>query len=370
MSRTIALTVAIIAVVVTAVFVGGCARQPDDIIIGEYGPSQGGKTTHQGIALAIDEINASGGLLGKKVVLKSEYDTGLSSDGMPAVQKLITNYHVVGIIGPASSVAQSNKVPLLMPAGTYQDLTGFGDYIFRVCFTDDFQGGVCAVFAKRNLSLSRAAILRDKLNPHSVCIADAFKKSFTRMGGTVVIDSSYSTDARGFKSQLTAIKSANAQILFVPGDHTDISKIASQARQLGITGPLLGGDEWDSSSLVQNADGSLDGCYFTNHFSSQENRPAAVKFVESFRKTYRVEPNAKAALAYDAAWILAEAIKKAGATDGDSIRKALSEIKDYPGATGRITIDKNRNASKPAVVMQIKGKKFVRVTSIEPEQVQ
>lgn len=378
-----ALALYIAAGLAVAGLMGGCAKQSDDIVIGEFGPFQGGiadfgKTMDQGVSLAIDEINGGGGILGKKVQLKKADDRSEASEALSAVEKLITKDRVVGVIGEVASTntwtaapaAQTNKVPFITPASTNPKVTTVGDYIFRVCFTDDFQGSVCAVFARRNLRMTNAAIFRDVKSDYSKGLADAFKKTFEESGGKVIVDTTYSQGDRDFKSQLTTIKAAKPQIIFIPGYYTEVSLIASQARQLGIDTPLLGGDGWDSDTLVPSAGKALEGCYFSNHFTAQDTHPATVKFVTAFRKKYNVEPNAFAALGYDAAWIMAEAIKKAGSTDGEAIRKALSEMTEYPGATGRITIDKNRNASKPAVVLQIKGNKFVRFTTIGPEQVQ
>jgi branched-chain amino acid transport system substrate-binding protein len=229
---------------------------------------------------------------------------------------------------------------------------------------------VCATFARDHIKAKTAAIFRDVTSDYSKGLADAFKTTFVRKGGTIVSESSYTQNDSDFKSQLTTIRTKKPDVIFVPGYYTQVSLIAVQARQLGISAPLLGGDGWDSPSLLPSSGGALEGCYFSNHFTPLDSNPIVVSFVKSYKKTYKEDPNALAALGYDATWILAEAIKKAGSTNGDAIRKALSEIKDYPGVTGKISIDKNRNANKPAVVVQIKGRQFVPVATITPKQVQ
>lgn len=388
MSRRILAVIAAVGLVGPLVLMG-CAKRADVaarnsgvILIGEYDAFHGrtadfGKTTHEGIVLAVDEINGKGLLLGKRVVLKSEDDRGEASEARTAVQKLIDRDGVVAVLGEVASsntltaapVAQSSKIPLITPSSTNPDVTKIGNYIFRVCFTDDFQGAVCATFARDSLKAARSAIFRDVTSDYSKGFARAFESTFQKKGGGIVARSTYTQGDKDFKSQLTAIRSANPDIIFVPGYYGEVSLIAVQARDLGIRVPLLGGDGWDSTSLVPAAGTALEGCYFSTHFSSLDTKPEVARFVKAFRKRYGHDPNALAALGYDAAWILAEAIRRAGSTQGDAIRRQLAATKDFPGVTGRITIDSQRNASKPAVILQIRGTSFVSVASITPRQV-
>ena len=360
----------------------GCAKTSNVVLIGEYGAFQGktadfGKATHNGIMLAIEEINGAGGLLGKKVLLKAEDDRSDTSEARTAVEKLITQDGVVAVLGEVAStktlaaapVAQANKVPMITPSSTNPRVTQEGEYIFRVCFVDDFQGAVCATFARDHLKAKRAAIFRDIGNDYSKGLADAFKQTFLKKGGVIVAASAYTEGDADFKSQLTTIRASNPEVIFVPGYYTEVSLIAAQARELGIRVPLLGGDGWDSPSLVPRAGRALEGSYFSTHFTPLQKSPSVVKFVRAFRARYKTDPNALAALGYDAAWILAKAIKEAGSTKGDAIRQAIAETKDFPGVTGQITIDANRNASKPAVMVQIKGREFRPVAYITPDQV-
>lgn len=370
------IVIAVIASLVIACILSGCSKQSDAVIIGECNLLKGqttdnGKSIHEGIVLAIEEINERGGLLGKKVRLKTEDNQGNSLETRKAFTKLI-NDGSIAIIGEidstAASIAASSKIPMITPVASNPKITQSSDYVFRVPFTDDFQGAVCATFARDHLKAGRAAIFRDATSDYSKRLADAFRKTFETNGGIVVADSTYNQKDTDFKSQLTIIKSKKPDIIFIPGYHQSVSKIAVQARNLGINVTLLGGDGWDSPSLIASAGRALDNCYFSNHFTSLDDKPTVEQFLKSFRAKYHKDPNSFSALGYDGAWILAEAIKKAGSTDGDAVRKAISETKDYPGVTGRITIDANRNASKPAVIIKIKGDKFVPVTTITPEQ--
>jgi len=358
----------------------GCAKKTNEVLIGEYGSMTGttadfGKTTHNGILLAIEQINAQGGVLGRKIKLVLEDDRSDPQEAKTAVTKLINRDKVVGVLGEVAStrsttaapVCQQARVPMISPSSTNPRLTiEGGDYIFRVCFTDDFQGAVCAKFAAEKMKVKRAAILEDKSNAYSIGLAKSFADTFRKLGGTIVADVSYNEGDTDFSSQLTTVKDKNPEVIFVPGYYTEVALIAIKARQLGLKVPLLGGDGWDSASLIPIAGKALEGSYFSNHFSPDSEQPAVKQFVLAYRKRFDEVPNALAALGYDAAWIMAEGIKKAGSTDGKAIRDALASIRNYPGVTGSITIDRNRNARKPAVIVQIKDGKFVHVASVAP----
>ncbi len=360
-------------------FLNGCGKEADVIKIGEYGSMTGttadfGITTHNGVEMAINEINEQGGILGKKIKLILQDDRSDPAEARTAVTRLIELDKVVAIIGEVASsrslaagaVCQQKKIPMVTPSSTNPQVTEGRDYVFRVCFTDDFQGAVCASFVANNLKLKRAAILRDLKNDYSVGLAEAFTKTFKEHGGQVVSDESYSEGDKDFSSQLTAIKAKNPQIIFIPGYYTEVALIARKARQLGINVPLMGGDGWDSSVLVKNAGDALEGCYFSNHFSPSVSDPKVKTFVDNYRKLYKTTPNALAALGYDAAKILVYSIEKAGSTEGPKIRDALASVKDFDGITGTITIDENRNAVKPAVILQIRGNNFIPVASVKP----
>ena len=364
---------------ISLLLMGGCAKDSDDVVIGEYTSMTGttadfGKTTHNGTLLAIEQINQRGGLLGKKVRLVLEDDRSDPAEAKTVVTKLVTRDKVVAVLGEVAStrtmtaapVCQQAGVPMISPASTNPRVTDAGDCIFRVCFTDDFQGAVNAKFAAEHLKVKSAAILKDIKNDYSMGLAESFAATFKKLGGTVVAEESYSEGDTDFSSQITSIKAKNPEIIFVPGYYTEVSLIAIKARQLGIKVPFLGGDGWDSPSLIRNAGKALEGSYFSNHFSPESDVPSVKMFVEAYEKRYGEVPNALAALGYDATWILAEAIKRAGTTDRRALRDAIAATVDHPGATGTITIDENRNARKPAVMIQIVNGKFKQVESIIP----
>jgi branched-chain amino acid transport system substrate-binding protein len=269
-------------------------------------------------------------------------------------------------------------VPMISPSSTNPAVTQL-PYIFRVCFIDQFQGYAEAKFAHDNLKLTRAAIFQEVTSDYSTGLAKYFQQAFTKLGGTIVDKESYSHGDADFKAALTKIKAANPQILVVPGYYGDIGPIAKQARQVGLTVPLIGGDGWDSSKLIEGAGGpggALEGSYFSDHYSVDSPDPAVQSFVAAYKAAYQgAVPDALAALAYDAAGILADSLKRAGApADGNyaseayraKLRDAIAATKDYKGVTGTITIGPDRNAIKPAAILQIKGDKFAFVTSINP----
>lgn len=363
-----------------AVLLPSCRRSSgDEILIGEYGSLTGttatfGQSTDNAIQLAFDEINAAGGLLGKKVKVLVEDDQSKPEEAATAVTKLINQNHVVAMLGEVSSsrslaaapICQANGVPMISPSSTNPRVTQVGDYIFRVCFIDPFQAEVGARIAWETLKLKKVAILSDVRNDYSVGLQTFFRQHFKQLGGEIVAEQSYSEGDSDFRAQLTQIKSANPEAIYVPGYYTEVATIARQARELGIAIPLIGGDGWDSPRLWEIGGEALNGCYFSNHYSVDDPAPAVQKFVADYRKRYNQTPDALAALGYDAARILADAITRAGATSGDKIRDALAATKSFQGVTGQITINAERNAVKPAVVLKIENGKFVYVDTIKP----
>jgi branched-chain amino acid transport system substrate-binding protein len=350
-----------------------------EILVGEYGSLTGttatfGQSTHNGITQAFDEINTAGGLLGKKVKVLVEDDRSQPEEATTAVTKLINQSHVVAMLGEVSSsrslaaapICQANKVPMVTPSSTNPRVTQVGDYIFRVCFIDPFQAPVMAKFAANTLKIKRVAILTDVRNDYSIGLQTFFRQSFKALGGEIVAEQSYSEGDSDFRAQLTQIKAANPEAIYLPGYYTEAATIARQARELGITVPLMGGDGWDSPKLFEIGGEALDGCYISNHYSVDDPSPAIQKFVADYKARYNASPDALAALGYDAARILADAIKRAGSTDGEKVRDALKSVKDFAGVTGKITINADRNAVKPAVVLKIEKGKFHYVETVNP----
>ena len=359
----------------------GCQQHDDEIRIGEFGSLTGGTATfgtssHEGTMLAVDEINASGGLLGKKVQVITEDNQSKPEESVTAVLKLIKQNQVVAVIGEVASSrtlaaapqCQANHIPMISPASTNPKVTEVGDYIFRACFIDPFQGATMAKFAIDDLHAKRIAILTDTKNDYSVGLAHFFRETVKRLGGEIVAEESYSEGDIEFKAQLTAIKADNPDVIYVPGYYTECALIARQARELGIQATLLGGDGWDSPKTVEIGGKAVEGVYFTNHYSPEDQRPEVQKFIADYKTKYDGKtPDAMAVLGYDAMNMMADAIRRAGSTDGAKVRDALAATKDFPGVSGRISMDADRNASKAIVVLQIRDGHFHFVKSIAPD---
>jgi branched-chain amino acid transport system substrate-binding protein len=358
---------------------GARSDSGSEIVIGEFGSLTGttatfGISTKNGIDMAIDAINKGGGLLGKQVRVMVEDDQGKPEEAQTVVTKLITKDQVIAVLGEVASsrtmaaapVAQQNGIPLISPSSTNPKVTQTGDYIFRVCFIDPFQGLVMAKFATNTLKVKNVAVLRDIKNDYSVGLAGVFIENFKSMGGNIVANESYSEGDTDFSAQLTSIKARNPQAVFLPGYYTEVGLVVRQAKKLGLTVPFMGGDGWDSPRLVEIGGDALNGSYYSNHFSVSDPSPAIQKFVSDYKARYGETPDALAGLGFDAASILFDAIKRANSTDGAKIRDAIAQTKDFPGVTGKITLDKDRNAVKPAVVLQVKEGKLNYVETITP----
>ncbi len=359
----------------------GCApgRSSKEIVVGEYGSLTGntatfGQSTKNGSEMAFNEINQSGGLLGKPVRLIVEDDQSKPEEAATAVTKLINQNAVHAVLGEVASsrslaaapICQGARVPMVTPSSTNPKVTQVGDYIFRVCFTDIQQGEADAKFAAKSLKFKKAALLYDVRNDYSVGLRLVFAQKFKEYGGEIVAEQSYSEGDSDFRAQLTQLKSANPEVIYVPGYYTEVGTIARQSKDLGIVAPLLGGDGWDSPRLWEIGGTALNGCYFSNHYSVDDPAPAVRKFVADYKQKYGATPDALAALGYDAARILADAFRRANSTDGGKVRDALAQTRNYAGVTGTITIDKDRNALKPVVMLKVQDGKFVFQERIEP----
>lgn len=364
---------------------GSGMQSPDakgPIVVGEVGSMTGteatfGTSSDRGIQLRTAEQNAAGGVKGRQVQVIALDDEGKPEEAATAATRLIASEHVVALLGEVASTrslfmapkAQAARVPMVSPSSTNEKVTQVGDYIFRACFIDPFQGYVMAKFASSNLHFRKGAILRDVRNDYSVGLAKVFTENFTRMGGQILDSESYSSGDVDFKAQLTNIKNANVDFIYVPGYYTDVGLIARQAREVGITQPLLGGDGWDSEKLYEIGGPALEGCYFSNHYSVDDPSPRIQEFVAKFKKAYGGQvPDSLAAQAYDAAGMLYDAMQRAPELTGPAIRDALAQTKNFPGVTGNITMDANRNPVKPAVVLKIgKGGRYEFAARIQPE---
>jgi branched-chain amino acid transport system substrate-binding protein len=387
-----ALTVAAVALTLTA-----CEKKPAEgtrpgpgaagevILLGHVGSMTGneatfGDSSDKAIRLAIDEVNAAGGVKGRQLAVKTYDDQGKPEEASVAATRLLVQDKVAVLLGEVASsrslamapIADAKGVPMVSPSSTNPKVTVDDDgkvrpFVFRVCFIDPFQGTVMARYAREKLKVTRVAILRDIKNAYSVGLADYFLSTFKELGGTIVDDQSYKAGDPDFKAQLTAIKGKSPEAIYVPGYYTDVGLIARQARELGMKQPLLGGDGWDSAKLFEIGGRALDGSAFSNHYSPDDPSPRIQEFVTKYKARYGAVPDSLAAQAYDAARIAADAMARAPDLSGAAIRDALAATRDYPGVTGIITIDAQHNAVKPAVVLEIQDNAAKWVATIEPD---
>jgi branched-chain amino acid transport system substrate-binding protein len=339
------------------------------IKIGHYASMSGGtanfgQSSDKGSRLAIAEANAAGGVLGKQLELVTEDTRSQSTEARTSALKLIQQDKVVALLGEVASSnsiaaapeAQKAQIPMVSPASTNPEVTQKGDYIFRICFIDPFQGEVMAKFAHNSLGKKTAAIFTDVKSAYSVGLAQYFKETFVSLGGQVVSEEAYSQGDIEFKAQLTKIKQTAPEVLFIPGYYSEVGLIARQARELGLEAVLMGGDGWDSPKTIEVGGASVEGAYFSNHYSADDPNPVIQDFIVKYKEAHNGEtPDAMAVLGYDAARIVIDAIRRAGSTQGSAIRDALAATVDFPGVSGTITIDAERNARKAAVVLKIDG---------------
>lgn len=359
----------LIASIVIASLLSACNTQGNDnkVRIGVFMSTTGstanfGISSVNGIKMAADEINAAGGINGKQVELLVQDDRSDASEAATIVTKFVTQDMVHAVIGEVASsrsiaaapIAQNAKIPMLTPSSTNPEVTKKGDFIFRSCFIDPYQGAAIAQFAAKTLGAKTAAIMVDRKNDYSTGLEKVINETFTRFGGKIVATQSYQEGDQDFNAQLTSLKGANPEVLFVPGYYNDVGLIAKQARDKGITVPLIGGDGWDSEQLYKIGGTALNGSYFTNHYSPFDTDPRVVKFVNDYKQRYNSTPDALAATAYDAANIMFDAIKRSKSLSGPDIRDALAATNAFPGVTGTVTFNQQRDAVKPIVMIEIK----------------
>ena len=350
------------------------------IKIGYFGDLSGptfnfGQSAINGVLMAVDEINQGGGINGRKIDVVIEDDRGSPERAAMLAAKLVDQDKVVAIIGGGTSSnslaaapkAQSAKVPLISPSSTDPAVTQVGDFIFRACFVDAFQGEVMAKFAINTLTANKAAILFDFNSSYGRGLTDYFELSFAKLGGQIVAKRSYTQGDVDFKGQLSSIQAAEPDVIYIPGYYGDVALIAKQARLIGLVQPLLGGDGWDAPELWQLAGDALNGSYISTHYSVDDPSPVIQKFVHEYKQRYgNLLPDAHAALAYDGTRMLAQAIERAGSTEGNKVRTALAQTKDFPGVTGVISMDANRNAVKPAVILELEDGSYIYKETIQP----
>jgi len=356
-----------------------CSQQPADINIGVYLSLTGttdlyGISANNGFDMALEEINSAGGLLGKKVNFIVIDDSSRSYYALKAVEKLIIEHKVVAILGEvvssrslaAAPYCQDKEIPMVTPSSTHPEVTNIGDFIFRTCFIDPFQGEIMASFCYERLKIKKVAMLLDLKNEYSMNLGRFFNDKFGNLGGRICVTEFYSEGDKEFASQIRKIKLNLPQAIFMPGYFNEVGLFAIQARKAGIKVPIVGTDGWSSPHLLEIAGKELEGGYFSDHFATETESPLVENFVNKYSNKYNLVPDANAALAYDAAMVLFNAIKRAGKAEPFLIRDALAATIDFPGIVGPITIDENRNAVKPAVIMKITNNDLKYVDSVKP----
>jgi branched-chain amino acid transport system substrate-binding protein len=354
----------------------------DSIKVGEYASMTGehasyGISQNNGVRLAVDQINRNDGILGKRIELIAEDDQSKQGESTTIVRKLISQDHVVAILGEfnssrsleAAPIAQAAKIPMISTGATNPRVTQVGDYIFRDCYTDDFQGGVLARFVVQKLKARRIAVINDSKQDSSIGLSRALKERLQADGMQIVKELSYVSGDRDFRAQLSAVKASAPEVIVHTGLYPEASLIIKQARQLGIQVPFVGGDGWDGSSLIPVAGKAIEGCYFSNHYCNTDPAAEVQEFVQKYKKRYGVLPDGIAALGYDALMILADAMKQAGTLEPDKIREALAQTVGYQGVTGNITFDHDGNPSKSVVILTIRDGKYKFFDRIDPEDV-
>lgn len=349
-------------------------RAADPIKIGHLASLTGseanfGVSADRGVRMAAEEWNAAGGIVGRPIEIVTVDDQSKNQEVNNCMMKLIQQDRVVTVIGEIASgntiaaapAAQRYKIPLVTPGSTNPVVTQKGDFVFRICYTDDFQGQVIARFAYKRLNVKNAAIITDQASAYSISLSKFVGEEFKKLGGNVLAEVSYKKTDSDYNAQVNQVLQKKPDVLFLTGYYTNVGNIVRTARQAGFTGPMVGGDGWDADTLYQIGGKDLDNTYFTNHYSPDDPNPRIQDFIKKYQSKHGSVPDAMAVLGYDAALVVFDAVKRAGNTEGPAIRDALAATKDYETLTGTITIDENRNARKGIVVVGVKdGKQYLK----------
>ncbi|KZL93257.1 ABC transporter substrate-binding protein [Clostridium magnum] len=361
------------------VFTGCQTKKADsnEIQIGAVLPLSGdiaalGQSSKNALQLLEEQVNSKGGVLGKKVKFIIEDDENKPANSANVAQKLITQ-KVVGIVGSYSSkcsiamgpVVNSAKLPMITGTSTNPKVTEAGEYVFRACFIDPFQGTVIAKFASEDLKAKTAAVLYDVGNDYSKGLAEFFQDGFKKAGGNVVGVETYANGDQDFNAQLTKIKALNPDVLVLPDMYSNVGLITKQARALGIKSVFLGGDGWDSPDLFKIGGDSVNGSYFANHFSPDDTAPAVVQFNKDYKAKFNSTPDATSGLTYDAGSLLIKAIEKAGSTEPDKIKDAMKSL-SVDVVSGKVSFDEKRNPVKSAVMIKVEDGKQTFVKKVNP----
>ena len=355
-----------------------CAAEP--IKVGHYASLTGkeaafGVATRKGVLLAVEELNAKGGVLGRPIEYLVEDIQSKAGESATTVKKLISRDKVVAMIGAnasansleAAPICQNAKIPMMAISSTNPRVTEVGDYIFRICFIDPFQGAVLAKFAHDTLHAKRVALLTAVNSPYSVGLSGVLREDFTARGGEIVAEQKYTEGDKDFRAQLTAIRPTHPDVIAATGFYTEAALICIQARSLGLDIPIIGGDGWEAPQLIELGGKAVEGTYYSTYFSAENDAPEVRAFVQRYRARWNGEaPEGVSALGYDAMYLIAAAMERAGTTDSAKLRDAIAATKNFPGVTGRTTIDEKRNSSKAAVMLVVKNGHTTFFESVTP----
>ena len=372
--------VTVFAITVTLFTLTSCTREPDAIKLGHYGSLTGkdaafGVATRKGVLLAIEEINAKGGVLGRPLAYLVEDIQSKQGESATAVKKLISRDKVVAVIGAnasansleAAPICQNSQIPMMAISSTNPRVTEVGDYIFRICFIDPFQGAVLAKFAHTSLKAKRVALLTAVNSPYSVGLSAVLRQDFTARGGEIIAEQKYNEGEKDFRAQLTALRPLKPDVIAITGFYAEAALICLQARALGIDVPFIGGDGWEAPQLIELGGKAVEGTYYSTYFSAENDAPEVRAFVKKFSARWTNEtPEAVSALGYDAVYLIAAAMTKAGTTAGPKLRDAIAATKNFPGVTGQTTIDEKRNSAKAAVMLTVKNGRSLFFESVTP----
>ena len=364
-------------VVGAMMLIGGCGKsgevaKPETIKIGGMAPLTGalaiyGVTTTNGAELAVKEINENGGILGKKIEYIMLDTKGDSTEAVMAYNKLVDE-KVAGIIGEITSkptlavaeVAVQDNMPLITPTGTQVDITEAGPNVFRVCFTNPYQGKVLAITSKERLGADTVAVMLNNSSDYSDGITKAFIEESEKLGMKVMGVEGYSDGDKDFRPQLTKLAAMNPDVVLIPEYYEQAALIATQAREVGVKSIFVGSDGWDgiAKTLDKSSYSAIENSYFTNHFSMEDQSEKIQNFLKDYRETYKEDPSAFSALGYDAIYMMKSAIEKAGTTDKQKVVDALKGI-EYDGITGYLTFDDHNNPVKAVTVLKIENGKYI-----------
>lgn len=334
-----------------------------------------GIATRKGILLAIEELNAAGGVLGRSLEYRVEDIQSKPGEAATATKKLVAREKVAVVLGAnasansleAAPICQLARVPMMAISSTAPSVTEKGNYIFRICFIDPFQGAVLAKFAHQSLGARRIALLTSAGAPYSVGLSNVLKERFTALGGEVVGEQKYAEGDKDFRAQLTTIRTLKPDVIAATGYYTEAALICIQARSLGLNVPVIGGDGWEAPQLTELGGKAVEGTYYSTYFSAENTAPEVRSFVNRYKERWEGEaPEAVSALGYDAVRLIADAMQRAGTTDGPALRDAIAATRNYAGVTGRTTIDEHRNSHKAAVMITVRNGRTAFYESVEP----